>query len=147
MKRDQLLQRLRRKPLKHLRQLSADIQSLIQELEGTPVRRDIDIASQHEGKPELIHSVSRTIGDKTTGHWRQVEMIYCCLERCPQCPHGEFIFQYRRNKRTGTVTVNFGGWPALDSKTLEWLRLGVRDPHPYIVSIGPDVEGNHDSPE
>lgn len=122
-------------PLRHLRELAADVQALIRELESAKVRREIDIASEHQGNKELIHSVVRTIGDKSTGRWRQVENIYCCLERCPQCPHGEFVFRYRRNLRKHTVSVTFVGTPALPNAVLEMMRSEVRNPVPYRVSV------------
>ena len=129
-------QRLRTIPLKHLRELLAAVQSRIEELERLPARREIDIAADHTGDKELIHAVLWTVGDQTTGRWRQSETIYCCPERCPSCPHGEFLFRYRRNKRKGTLTVTFVGFPALDDEVLEQMHSEVRAPHAYKVPLG-----------
>jgi hypothetical protein len=126
-------------PLRNLRELASDVQALVRELENAKMRREIDIASEHQGDKNLIHSVVRTIGDKSTGRWRQVENIYCCLEHCPQCPHGEFVFRYRRNIRKRTVSVTFVGMPALPNELLEMMRSEVRDPVPYRVSVAPDI--------
>jgi hypothetical protein len=137
---------LRRMPLRYLRELAADVEALVLELESTKVRREIDIASEHQGNKDLIHSVVKTIGDMSTGRWRQVENIYCCLEHCPRCPHGEFIFQYRRNIRKATVSVNFGGMPALPNDILEMSLSEIRDPVPYSVSVASDIVADHPSP-
>jgi hypothetical protein len=125
-------------PLRKLRDLAAQVQLVIRELEDAPMRREIDIAAEHHGSADLIHSVIRTIGDKTTGRWRQIEKIYCSLDHCPQCPHGEFIFRYRRNKRKGSMTVTFAGVPALPNEILELMRSEVRNPVPYRVSLASD---------
>jgi hypothetical protein len=128
MTQNYLRQHLRKLPLKYLRELVTDAQSLIRDLEAAPVRREIDIAAEHDDNVDLIHSVVRTIGDRATGRWRQVEKIYCSLEHCPRCPHGEFIFRYRRNKRKKHVTVTFVGTPGLPNEVLEQMRLDIRPP-------------------
>ena len=43
-------QQLRRLPLKKLRELATEVQSVIRELEEAPMRREIDIAAEHTGK-------------------------------------------------------------------------------------------------
>jgi hypothetical protein len=133
-------QQLYRLPLRKLRELATDVQSVIRELEKAPVRRDIDIAAEHSGHADLIHSVARIIGDKASGRWRQIQNIYCCLEHCPQCPHGEFVFRYRRNKKTGKITVSFAGIPALPNDILAAMGANIRDPVPYLVSTTPDAK-------
>lgn len=144
-KQQHLRQRLSRMPLKHLRDIADHVQSLIQKLEGASIRREIDIAADHEGNVDLIHSIVRTMGNQRAGRWQQVEKIYCCREHCPRCPHGEFIFRYRRNKRKRSVTVTFVGMPALPNDILEQMQSDVRDPHPYLISIAPDGGVDHDS--
>jgi hypothetical protein len=129
---------LRRMPLRRLRELAADVESVIHELESSTLRREIDIAEEHDGNASLIHSVVRKIGNEKTGRWRQVEWIYCCSQHCPRCPHGEFVFRYRRNRRKHTTNVSFVGMPALDDKTLEWMRSTVRQAVPYVVHVSKD---------
>src|ERR1700733_2538017 len=146
MTRARLLQRLRRMPLRDLREFAADVQALVRELESAKVRREIDIASEHQGNNDLIHSIVRTIGDKSTGRWRQVEKVYCCSERCPQCPHGEFIFRYRRNLRKHTMSVTFVGMPGLPNEILEVMRSEVRDPVPYRVPVAADIVADQRPP-
>ena len=100
-------------PLSKLRQwrneLAVQINNLnaiISAIEKGP-RREIDIADEHTGDPALIAYAVLLGGDKEKGSWRQRERIYCSLEKCPSCPHGEYFYAYRRNKKRGTVTVKF----------------------------------------
>src|ERR1700726_4071284 len=106
-------------PIQRLKEIVMGTQSAIQELEKAPFRRDIDIATEHQGQEELIHTLIRTRGNATIGRWHQLETIYCCSERCCQCPHGPFWFRYSRNKRKKTVAVKFAGFPALPEETLD----------------------------
>ena len=108
-------------PLFALRRLRDELQILISELESGP-RREIDIATAHIGNPALVVQVLRIIGDKTSGKWIQVERILCSLERCPNCPHGEFMYEYRQNKKTGTTRVTFKG-KGFDQQALGNLRF------------------------
>ena len=108
-------------PLSNLRRLRDELQVLISELEHGP-RREIDIATAHTGDPALIVQVLRIIGDKTRGKWIQVERILCSLERCPNCPHGEFMYEYRQNKKSGTTRVTFKG-KGFDQQALDNLRF------------------------
>jgi hypothetical protein len=123
-------------PIQRLKELVNDAQSAILELQSAPVRRDLDIATDHQGEEELIHGLIRTRGDATFGRWHQLETIYCSSERCCQCPHGPFWFRYSRNKRKKTVSVKFAGFPALSEETLDWMRSTVELGVPYVVSLG-----------
>ena len=84
------------------------MQVLITELESGP-RREVDIATAHTGDPTLVDQVLRVAGDKTSGKWFQVERIFCSTEKCPKCPHGDYMYEYRHNKKKGTTTVRFKG--------------------------------------
>jgi hypothetical protein len=95
-------------PLTKLRRLRNELHALITELENGP-RREIDIADSHTGDPTLIARVLRVIGDKTSGKWIQVERIFCSQERCHDCPHGDYLYEYRQNTKRGTTTVRFKG--------------------------------------
>lgn len=95
-------------PLSALWQLRDDLQAIIAELENRP-RREIDIATDHTGDPTLIAQVLRGEGDKTSGKWIQVERIFCSIAKCPDCPHGDYHYEYRHNKKKGTTTVRFKG--------------------------------------
>ncbi len=133
---------LRRKlgamPLRRLRELQHDLKQLVAELEGQP-RREIDIAVEHSGDPSLVASVLRTIGDPNGNDWYQVECIYCSAERCARCPHGDFRFQYRRNKRKGTVSKKYVGTMAFSHELIERLKAGVRNPvAAYVFYEKPD---------
>ena len=108
-------------PLSKLRQLRNDLDILISEIENGP-RREIDIAEDHTGDPALIAEVVRVEGDKTSGKWYQVERIYCSLERCPNCPHGDFWYEYQVNKKRKTFRVSFRE-KALDSGNLGFYEI------------------------
>ena len=95
-------------PLSALWQLRDDLQAIIAQLENRP-RREIDIATDHTGDPTLIAQVLRVEGDKTSGKWIQVERIFCSIARCTGCPHGDYHYEYRYNKKKGTTTVRFKG--------------------------------------
>ena len=112
--------------LKTLRELRDDLSEIIREQEAQP-RREIDIAAEHTGDPALIARVLRTVGDPNSGRWHQVERIYCTFERCPRCPHGDFRYRYQRNKRKGTITVDYVGTQVFDHELIERLkaRIGI----------------------
>ena len=97
-------------PLSKLRRLRDELQILVSELENGP-RREIDIATAHTDDPALIDQVLRIIGDETSSTWVQVERIFCSLDRCPNCQHGEFMYEYRKNRKSGTTKVSFKGIP------------------------------------
>jgi hypothetical protein len=107
-----------------LRRLKDGITVLIQEIEQGE-RREIDIASEHTGARELSARVLRVIGDPSSGKWEQIERIYCSLERCPRCPHGDFRYRYQRDRRRGSVSVRYIGTMALSHETVEHLREGI----------------------
>ena len=95
-------------PLVELMELRDELQIIITDIENGP-RREIDIATDHKGDPDLIAQVLRIVGDKTNGKWIQVERIFCSKEKCPKCPHGDFHYEYRINKKKGITTVRFKG--------------------------------------
>lgn len=122
-------------PIKRLKALIPEIDTIIKGRENIATRSDEEIAIEHDGQPHLIHSVTRIIGDKASGRWQQIEMIFCCAEHCPRCPHGEFRYRYRTNKTKGTTTVDFIGEPGLPSAILESMRDDIRQPQAYAVKI------------
>lgn len=125
-------------PLLKLRKLRSDIDILISELESSP-RRELDIAVGRAEAPDMPHEVIEVRGGKRPGGWRQLEKIYCSLERCPNCPHGPYWYRYRANKRKKTVTVAFAGKPFFDHEFIQQLRKDARPGKPYIIqSIQPD---------
>lgn len=95
-------------PLSELRRLRDDLQKLVSELENSP-RREIDIATAQTGDPALTAQVLRIIGDKNSNKWGQVERILCSSERCPNCPHGDFRYEYWKNKKSGVIKVIYKG--------------------------------------
>lgn len=113
-------------PLRDLRKLRDYLADLIATLENGP-RREIDIAMEHAGKLEMIARVLRTEGDRNSSSWIQVERIFCSPPKCSACPHGDYFYRYRRNKK-GTVTVQYLGKAFLEHEDLEWLEEGIRDP-------------------
>lgn len=94
--------------LSALRKLRDELQVLINEIENGP-RREIDIATDHKGDPAFIAEIVKIIGDKKSGKWIQVERIFCSKEKCPECPHGDFHYEYRLNSRKGTTSVRYRG--------------------------------------
>ncbi|ULA68838.1 MAG: hypothetical protein LZF62_380024 [Nitrospira sp.] len=106
-------------PLSKLRKLRNDLDVIITKLEKGP-RREIDIAADHTGDPALIVQILRVIGDPTSGKWIQVERILCSPARCSECPHGEFMYEYRRSEK-GILSVRFGG-KGFDQKGLDNLQ-------------------------
>jgi|SRR6266850_4515000 len=95
-------------PLSELRRLRDDLQKLVFQLENSP-RREIDIATAHTGDPALTVQVLRINGDKNSNKWGQVERILCSLEGCLNCPHGDFKYEYRKNKKSGAIKVIYKG--------------------------------------
>ena len=125
------IENYKRMPLLKLKKLRECIEKIIERIEASSERREIDIASEHSGRADLIHTVHPIYGvsgDKNRGRWNQVESIYCCQERCPKCPHGPYWYSYRTNKRRGTLVVTFRGSPVLSPDSLESLKRDVRSP-------------------
>jgi len=114
-----------------------DWEAIISEIEKGP-RREIDIADEHTGDPTPIASEILLDGDKEQGRWYQRERIYCSLERCPNCPHGDYFYAYRRNKRRGTVTVQFGGIPVFKREDIENMFSDDIEP---LFPCDPSTEG------
>ena len=132
-------------PLFELRRLRDGINFCIQQLEQSE-RREIDIAYEHTGDPERTARVVRIIGDPNSGKWSQVEQVFCSAERCPHCPHGDFLYRYRRNKRRGTTSVKYGGTMAFRDETIQHLRRNVRIGEAYEITIyAPNPKGEDQS--
>ena len=86
---------------------AAELEIVISEIESGP-RREIDIADSHIGDPALIANSTLLRGKRGEGRWSVRESIYCSLERCPNCPHGDYLYEYFRYKRKGIVRVKLG---------------------------------------
>ena len=117
-----------RMPLRKLKELRDCIEGIIEGIEASPERREIDIAVEHSGEAELVHTVYRNRGSKNRGIWYQVQTIYCSLDRCPNCPHGPYSYTYRRNKKRGTLSVTFRGKPVFHPEFIEKLMQQVKPP-------------------
>lgn len=129
--------RLLEMSLKRLRELAAELEGVIHELESSPVRREIDVATEYVETPGLIHEVLRTKGHKASSQWQQLQTVYCSLEHCTLCPHGPFWYRYSRNRRLNRVSVTFAGLPAIDEATLNWMRSTVQVGVPHSVLLQP----------
>jgi hypothetical protein len=114
-------------PLRKLREFHQELGQLVRGIANQPPR-DIDIAFDHTGDPSVVAKVLRVIGEPTSSAWYQVERIYCSKERCPRCPHGDFAFQYRRNKRKGTTSKRYVATTAFGQEVIDRLTAGVRKP-------------------
>jgi len=121
-------------PLGELRRLRDSINRRIQQIEQGD-RREIDIAYEHAGSPEQTARILGIIGDPYSGKWSQVERVFCSTERCPHCPHGDFLYRYRRNKRRGTTSAKYVGTMAFSDETIQHLRAGVRLGRAYEITI------------
>lgn len=122
-----LRKKLVSKPLAWLRRFLVDLDELISELErGT--RREIDIAAEFKGDEKLVAEVLTVKGDPRSARWQQLLRIYCCENRCDSCPHGDYLYRYRRNKRRATLTVEFGGRAVFSPETIERMRKQARPP-------------------
>lgn len=113
-------------PLSKLRCLRDELEALISRFEnGLP--REIDIAMAHTGAPALIAQVLRVWDEETNSKWIQAERIFCSLEKCPNCPHGDFMYEYKRNKKLGTISVRykgpFEGFPQEDLDKVGFYRV------------------------
>src|SRR5262249_36239927 len=131
-----LLQKYRGISLRKLRRFAGDLQELIADLGSSPVR-EIDIATEHSGDPAFVARVLRTDGDPESGRWYQVERIYCSVERCPACPHGDFKYRYQRSKK-GTISKKYMSTMALSHEIIEWLRAGVSPGFAYELETIPN---------
>ncbi len=121
--------------LSALRKLRDDLQVIITELEKAPPR-EIDIATDHTGDPDLIEQVLQVFGDRTSGKWIQVERIFCSKEKCPECPHGDYHYEYRYNKKKGTTSVRYKG-KGFSKEALDNLRFFEIDKDEGIIKILP----------
>lgn len=120
-------QRFQSMPLGELRSLAGELQQLIGELEAGP-RREIDLIAEHSGDPALVARILRIEGDPKSSNWYQIERIYCSVERCPECPHGDYRFRYQQNKRKKTLKKTFIAKMAFDHETIENIKRNVRPP-------------------
>jgi hypothetical protein len=125
------LSKLRQK-LNELRAEAAELEVVISEIESGP-RREIDIADSHTGDPAFVAKSTLLHGQRGEGRWSVRESIYCSLERCPNCPHGDYFYEYRRNKRKGTLTVKFRGIPVFKIEDLEAM---ASDRKPFFDEFG-----------
>jgi hypothetical protein len=132
-------------PLRKLRRLAADLEKLIKELEGTPLR-EIDIAAEHSGDPALVAQVLRTHGSAQDRQWFQVERIYCSIERCPSCPHGDFKYRYQRRK-DGTFTKKYICKMAVNGEIVEWMKSTVTQGHAYELKTLSNGESGSRDPD
>ena len=126
--------------LSELWRLRDDLQNIISELENSP-RREIDIATNHTGDPALIARILRVDGDKSRGKWFQVERIFCSIERCADCPHGDFWYEYSQSKKHRTTKVKYRG-KALNLENLRFFRI---EGDQYVIDdpvIDTEVLGN-----
>jgi hypothetical protein len=110
--------RLWRMSLLELRQLRDDVQAVMNEIERAPERREIDIGAEFSGDPELVGEVLEAFGDKTSGKWQEILTLYCGRAHCESCPHGPYLFEYRRAKGTGKITFKFRGVCFLDPRDI-----------------------------
>jgi hypothetical protein len=111
-------------PLKELRKRREklgleieEIEAVISEIESLPLPRDIDIGADFSGDNELIAEVIHKSTTDKASVWYQAQTIYCSRNRCQSCPHGPFIYKYRRKKK-GEITVKFTGEPVFDIRSL-----------------------------
>jgi hypothetical protein len=109
--------------LRELRRIAQAISELICEIDSEP-RREIDIAAEHTGDPDMIYQ-ALPLNERRRGRWKQQELIYCSKERCPHCPHGEFVFSYRENRRKKTRSVEYLGQPLLPSEVIRGMKAGL----------------------
>ena len=110
--------------LKGLRQLLADV---IADVEAEEYPRDIDVASTFAGEEERIDELIHVSEEKDGGKWRQIQTVSCSEERCPGCPHGPFIFRYRRLK-SGKLKVVYVGTPVFEPRQLVKLLAKATEP-------------------
>jgi hypothetical protein len=85
-----MFSRLRQMRLTELKIIEDRIHSMILDVEAAPMWREVDIAYDQLGDTEPSHSIVRVLG-------------------------GEFVFQYRRNRRHGGSPGRFAGLPAIGS--------------------------------
>lgn len=123
--------------LRELRSHRDYLNELVAEFEKSEPRW-IDVLFEHHD-PNLVAQVLRLDGDPNSSDWRQLERIYCCAQRCPQCPHGDHWFRYRRNKRKGTVTRKYSGTAYFPFDVMERMRAQARE---LNARLGPGMSGS-----
>lgn len=106
-----------------------EIDRIIAEIEELPVPRNIDIGAGFSGNKELIAEIIHKSLTKKTSVWYQTQTIYCSTDKCESCPHGPFIYKYRRNKR-GQITVKYVGQPVFDTRHLVNQLQRIREKPP-----------------
>ena len=57
--------------------------------------RETEIAESFTGEKDMIAQTLRVDRDPETGDWRHVITLYCGADRCPDCPHGPYVFVCR----------------------------------------------------
>jgi hypothetical protein len=120
--------------LNELKSKTAKLEAVISEIESSP-RREIDMADSHTGDPAFIAKSTLLRGKRGERRWRVRESIYCSLERCPNCPHGDYFYDYFRNKRKGTLTVKLVGGGGAVFK-IEDLEAMASDRKPFFDEFG-----------
>lgn len=102
--------------LRELRGLKRDIEILIREIERGPTRA-IDIATEFDGSTHRVAKLVETRSNEKSGSATRSQYIYCSDDRCPECPHGPFLFEYRETKHR--ATVKFVGFPFVGMAVVE----------------------------
>ncbi len=126
-------------PISKLRSMHKQLGDLISELESGPLR-DVDIASSHGGGQELVASQVDISGDPNGAAWQEVLRLYCSKDRCLRCPHGDFIFRFRRSRK-GVVNVKYVGQRVFSAETIERMRRHAKAPMAiYKVDVGERVK-------
>jgi hypothetical protein len=126
--------------LKDLRQLRDQISQSIDEISAQP-RREIDIAADFDGRPDLVAEVLRTRGNPDSGKWKQLQRIYCSPEHCSECPHGEFWYRYTRNRKKKTLKSTYIGKPGLSQDELQHLNEQRRPIVAFVEVVKPKLKG------
>ena len=98
-------------------------------------RREIDVAVNFDGSPNRIAEVLRVEGNENSGRWRQLQRIYCSPEPCRGCPHGDFWYRYRRNKKKKTLHVEYIGPAVFEQDVLDRIHKQAR---PVVALIDID---------
>ena len=95
----------------------ASTDEVIAGIEELDEPRDVDVATSFEGDEGLVAEILSISGDTKTDKWTQAQTLYCSKKRCKSCPHGPFVFAYRRLK-SGAIRVKYKGKPVFNLRTL-----------------------------
>jgi hypothetical protein len=118
---------------KSLLELREAIDEELEERKDRPISED-DIANNFKGEDELIAKLyQREPYPQDKRRFSVSAKIFCSKERCNNCPHGPFSFQYKYNK-SGALKVKFIGKPVFDLDILEKRERELENlPPPAIV--------------